>query len=144
MLPEGMLAKAHQHKFSGWPTNMMLVGVTVAVLAGAIINHWFGTKLGGGGIHAADHIHHSPGLKWIYDRAERRWFDPYELFLKAVAGFSWVAFKLDRANDWLFGASARAALWLSRTVRAAHTGNTSAYILWSLVAATLVILYLGR
>lgn len=144
MLPQGMLDHAHGHHFSGWPTSVMLVGMTVAVLLGAIINHWFGAKLGGAGIHASDHIHHSPGLEWIYDRAERRWFDPYELFLKAVGAFSWIAFKADRANDWLFGASGRAALWLSRGIRAAHTGNTSSYILWSLVAATLVILYLGR
>ncbi|HMA96855.1 MAG TPA: complex I subunit 5 family protein [Polyangiaceae bacterium] len=144
MLPESMLEHAHGHHFSGWPTNMMLVGMTVAVLAGAVINHWFGTTLGGGAIHASDHIHHSPGLEWIYDRAERRWFDPYELFLKVVHGFSWVAYRVDRTNDWLLGASGRSTLVLSRAIRAAHTGNTSSYVLWSLVAATLVILYLGQ
>jgi NADH-quinone oxidoreductase subunit L len=144
MLPREMLAHAEGHHFSGWPENLMLVGMTVAVILGAVVNHWFGTRLGGDGLHAADHIHHSPGLEWIYDRAERRWFDPYELFMKAVRGFSWAAFKVDRANDWLFGATGRFTLYVSRGVRAAHTGNTSSYILWSLAAATLVILYLAR
>lgn len=144
MLPQEMLAHATGHHFGGWPENLMLVGMTVAVLIGAGINHWFGVSLGGGGIHASDHIHHSPGLEWIYDRAERRWFDPYELFMRGVNGFSWVANKCDRANDWLFVASGRLTIYVSRGVRAAHTGNTSSYILWSLVAATLVILYLGQ
>jgi formate hydrogenlyase subunit 3/multisubunit Na+/H+ antiporter MnhD subunit len=144
MLPKEYLAHATGHHFAGWPENLMLIGMTVAVLAGAVVNHWFGTALGGGGLHAADHIHHSPGLEWIYDRAERRWFDPYVLFMKGVNGFSWAAFKLDRANDWLFGASTRLAFVTSRGVRAAHSGNTSSYIVWSLVAATLVILYLGQ
>jgi len=29
-------------------------------------------------------------------------------------------------------------------VRAAHTGNTSAYIVWSLIAATFIVIYLGQ
>jgi len=144
MLPHELLAHADGHHFSGWPANPMLVGMTVAVILGAVVNHWFGTKLSGSGLHAADHIHHSPGLEWVYDRAERRWFDPYVLFMKGVDGFSWAAFKIDRANDWLFGASGRLTLLMSRGVRSAHTGNTSSYILWSLAAATLVIVYLAR
>ncbi len=144
MLPHDLLAHASGHHFSGWPENPMLVGMTVAVIIGAVVNHWFGTRLSGSGLHAADHIHHSPGLEWLYDRAERRWFDPYVLFMKGVNSYSRVAFKVDRANDWLFAMSGRITLVASRGVRAAHTGNTSSYILWSLAAATLVILYLGQ
>ena len=129
---------------SGWPTNPTLVAMTAAALVGAIVNHWFGVKLNGGGLHAADHIHDSPGLNWIYDRAERRWFDPYELFMHASAGFAKVAYKTDRANDWLFGAASRLGQYASKKVRAAHTGSTSTYIVWSLVAATFIILYLGQ
>jgi NADH-quinone oxidoreductase subunit L len=146
MLPEHLLHEArtaHTH-FAGWPTNMMLIWVTAAALLGAILNHVFGAKLNGGGLHASDHIHYSPGLNWMYDRAERRWFDPYELFMKASQSFAFVANKVDRANDWLFGATASATQWASRGIRRAHTGNTSTYIVWSLVAATLVIFYLGQ
>ena len=146
MLPDHLIHEAqsaHVH-FSGWPTNPMLVAMTVAVLVGAIINHLFGVKLNGGGVHAADHIHDSPGLHWVFERAERRWFDPYELFMKGSQGFAWVANKVDRGNDWLYGACARLTEWVSRGVRRAHTGNTSTYIVWSLAAATLVIIYLGQ
>lgn len=146
ILPEHLLREAnHAHAhFAGWPTNGLLVSMTGAALIGAFLNHVFGVKLNGGGVHASDHIHYSPGLHWMYDRAERRWFDPYELFMKASQGFAFVAHKLDRGNDWLFGATARATEWASRGVRRAHSGNTSTYIVWSLVAATLVILYLGQ
>ena len=102
--------------------------MTAAALLGALINHGFGVKLNGGGLHAADHIHDSPGLRWVYDRAERRWFDPYELFMKASMYFAQAANKVNRANDWLFGATARLAQVASRGVRSAHNGNTSAYI----------------
>jgi NADH:ubiquinone oxidoreductase subunit 5 (subunit L)/multisubunit Na+/H+ antiporter MnhA subunit len=146
ILPEHLLAEAKQAgaHFSGWPTNPTLMVMTGAALIGALINHLFGVKLNGGGLHAADHIHDSPGLKWVYERAERRWFDPYELFMTASQSFARVASRVDRANDWLFGASGRLAQVASRCVRGAHTGNTSAYIVWSLVAATLVIFYLGQ
>jgi NADH-quinone oxidoreductase subunit L len=146
MLPEHLLHEAqgaHSH-FAGWPTNSMLVVMTGAALIGAFLNHLFGAKLNGGGLHASDHIHYSPGLHWVYDRAEQRWFDPYELFMKASQWFAFAANKVDRANDWLFGAAASLTQWVSRGVRRAHTGNTSTYIVWSLVAATLVIFYLGQ
>jgi NADH-quinone oxidoreductase subunit L len=144
MLPSDLLASAEGHHFAGWPSDFMLVGVTLAVLAGALINHWFGTKVGEGPVHAADHIRQTPGLDWIYARAEQRSFDPYELFMKGAQGLSWVVYKIDRANDWIFVKAGGLPIMFSRAVRAAHTGNTSAYILWSLVAATLVILYLGQ
>jgi NADH-quinone oxidoreductase subunit L len=146
MLPEHLLAEANQAHthFSGWPGNPTLVVMTAAVLIGALINHGFGVKLNGGGLHAADHIHDSPGLHWVYDRAERRWFDPYELFMKASLSFARAANRVDRANDWLFSAAGRLAQVTSRGVRAAHSGNTSTYIVWSLVAATFIIFYLGQ
>jgi len=141
LLEEARIAGTH---FSGWPTNPTLVAMTAAALLGALINHAFGVKLNGGGLHAADHIHDSPGLRWVYDRAERRWFDPYELFMKGSQSFAQVANKVDRANDWLIGATGRWVQVASRGVRRAHTGNTSAYIFWSLLAATFIILYIGQ
>lgn len=64
--------------------------------------------------------------------------------MKASGVFAIAAYKTDRANDWLFGAAARLGLYMSKKIRAAHTGNTSAYIVWSLVAATVILFYLGQ
>jgi NADH:ubiquinone oxidoreductase subunit 5 (subunit L)/multisubunit Na+/H+ antiporter MnhA subunit len=146
MLPEAMLdeLRVSGHHLSGWPSNPMLVVMTVVVLLGALVSHWFGVTLNGGGSRATDHIRTSPGLAWIYEKAELRWFDPYELLMTAVGGFAHVIYRVDRANDWLFVAAGRLSVFTSSGVRALHRGNTSTYILWSLVAATLVILYLGQ
>jgi NADH-quinone oxidoreductase subunit L len=143
MLPQGLLGHGH-HSFSGWPANVTLIAVSMAVLAGALVNHIVGVEQGGGGRQAADHIRQSPGLKWVYDRAERGVFDPYELFMKSVRGFSRVAFFVDRAIDSVFASCGRLAYWFSHHVRAAHTAHTSVYILWSLAAGALVLFYIGR
>ncbi len=146
MLPDSMQAvlESGEHHVYGMPTNVMLVVVTLVVLAGAVLNHWFGVSLTGRGLGAADHIHHSPYLGWIFDRAERRWFDPYELFLKVMNAFALMAYRVDRANDWLFSAAARLTHIVSIGVRAVHTGNTSSYLLWSLLAAATILFTLGR
>jgi NADH-quinone oxidoreductase subunit L len=146
MLPESFLTELHAkgHSLSGFPQNPMLVTLTFVVLIGAIGAHWFGVVLNGSPSLSSDHIRQTPGLEWVYDKAALRWFDPYDLLMKAITGFSKVAYRFDRANDWLFLASARLNALTSQGVRSLHRGNTSTYILWSLVAATLVILYLGQ
>ena len=146
MVPENMLAELHTsgHHLAGFPANPTLVAMTVVILLGAFASHWFGVKLNGGASRSTDHIRQSPGLAWLYEKAELRWFDPYELVMKAVNGFAVLTYKVDRANDWLFVGSGRLAAYCSTGVRSIHRGNTSAYVLWSLLAATLVILYLGQ
>jgi NADH-quinone oxidoreductase subunit L len=139
-LPESL--QAHAIHTGIVPGNWTLTAITVAVLFGALVNHLFGVKLNGSGLKAVDHIHHSPGLETLYAKAELRWFDPYELFLKLVRSVAWVGNKVDRGNDWVFGATARVSLLTGRGVRAAHTGNTSAYIVWALCGAVFVVLYL--
>lgn len=145
MLPAAQLdaLKASGHDLGGWPENSTLVAMTVVVLAGAALSHWFGVSLNGGPSKSVDHIRQSPGLCWVFEKAERRWFDPYDLFMKGVNGFARLTFRVDRATDWLFVAAGRLNVFASQGVRSAHRGNTSTYIVWSLVAATLVILYLG-
>ncbi len=146
MLPPRLLEEvaATGTHLSGWPASPTLVAMTGIVLLGAVINHWFGIKLNGGAVHATDHIHDSPGLKWLYEKADQRWFDPYELFMKASSVFAIAAYKADRANNWLVEGAGRLGLFTSKKVRTAHTGNTSSYIVWSLVAATLILFYLGQ
>ncbi len=146
ILPQHLVDEATRAgtEFSGWPTNLTLIAMTAAMLLAAVASHRFGVKLNGGPLYAADHIQDSPGLKWVYEKAERRWFDPYEWFMAASSSFARLANKVDRANDWLVVGSGRLAQFASRGVRAAHTGNTSAYIVWSLIAATFIVIYLGQ
>jgi NADH-quinone oxidoreductase subunit L len=101
----------------------------------------------GGATKAADHIHHAPVIGGIYDRAGKKYFDPYDIGLKIVAGISKGAWCLDRWIDWLYdGLSVRLAALFSNGIKRAHTGNYSLYIAWSLlgVVAVLIVIMKAR
>jgi NADH-quinone oxidoreductase subunit L len=131
------------HSFAGFHANAMLVTITVVVLLGALLNHWLGVRATGSGLKAVDHIHYAPGLKDIYDRAEKKYFDPYDLGLKLTQGIALAAFFADRAVDWIYEKfSAGLAVALGQGIRRAHSGNYVAYLVWVLGGALLVITYI--
>jgi NADH-quinone oxidoreductase subunit L len=136
-------ARLEGHDYAGLPHNWILVAATVAALAAAVVNHLWGVKRAGSGLGAADHIHHAPVLNALYDKAEARWFDPYEIGLKIVRAAARVLWGIDRTIDFVYDTvvvvGARVAVAL---VRAPHTGNYAQYLLWALAGLALVVLYL--
>lgn len=92
---------------------------------------------------ASDHIYHAPALEEIYVRAEKRYFDPYDIGYKIAGAISFVAWKWDRLTDWVTddmpSGITNAA---SRRIRLWHSGNYSTYLMWSLVGLLLVGAYL--
>ena len=130
--------------FGGWHfEHMMLPLLAVGALALALVNHLIGAKVAGSGLHAVDHIQNAPGLKGLYAKAELRWFDPYELFLKLIRVVSLIGYALDRINDWVYnGLAVGLTRMLSFFVRAAHTGSYALYILWCLAGAAAVAIFL--
>jgi len=138
----GAVDLSHYH-LSGMPTNMWLVGGTIFVLAAAYINHRYGVKKTGAGIGAVDHIHHAPVLNTIYDKAENRKFDPYVYGIGTINIISKAAFGIDRATDWIYDVfSVKTARFISLSIKKAHTGNYSLYILWSLAGMLLLAYWL--
>jgi len=136
-------ARLEGHNFYGFPTNIFLVVVTLIVLAAALLNHLFGVKRYGSGLKAVDHIHYAPGLSWIYNKAERRFFDPYEIGLNLVNIISRVGYGLDRCIDWIYDKfTVNLTLALTGGIRKLHTGNYSVYLAWSLLGMFFVILFL--
>jgi NADH:ubiquinone oxidoreductase subunit 5 (subunit L)/multisubunit Na+/H+ antiporter MnhA subunit len=135
--------RAAGHVFSGFPDNFALVLFTLLVLAAAIISHILGTKATGSGVKAVDYIHYAPVLSRIYNLAERRFFDPYEVGMKLLGVLSRIIYMLDRLIDWVYEKLAlRLALGLSQQVRSFHNGNYTLYIAWSLTGMFLVIIFL--
>jgi NADH-quinone oxidoreductase subunit L len=130
----------HGHDFAGFlPHNWLLAGISVGVLLFALLNHLFGVKRTGSGLGAVDHIHHAPGLHTMYNLAEKRYFDPYDIGLVLVKGISLVLYRIDRGIDWVYEVLAvKTADGISRGIRMAHTGNQSLYILWSFVGVILI------
>ncbi len=136
-------ARLEGHDYSGMPTNMKLVIVTVIVLVAAILNHLWGVRKTGSGLKAVDHIHYAPVLSGIYIKAEKRYFDPYNLGMKLVKGVSKFAVALDRATDWVYDTLAvKLTMTLSQAIRREHTGNYSAYLGWSLLGAVVTVIYM--
>ena len=130
------------HHFSGFPENMMLVIVTVVVLIAAYLNHIFGVKKSGSGLGAVDHIHHAPVLSGIYDKAEKRFFDPYNIGLGIVNIFVVILFKIDRIIDWIVdNFTVKVTYVFTNTIRKIHTGDAALYLSWSLGGMILIVLY---
>jgi NADH-quinone oxidoreductase subunit L len=133
------------HHFAGFHVNVTLTAITVLVLIAALVNHLFGVKKTGSGIGAVDHIHHAPILGPVYDRAENRFFDPYDIGLKLIAVVARIAWIIDRSIDWLYMTlTVRLAYGFSALARAFQTGNYSTYLAWSLAGTALVIVFIVR
>ncbi|MFA6132676.1 MAG: proton-conducting transporter membrane subunit [Phycisphaerae bacterium] len=131
--------------YSGMHGSRVLLIMTALSLLGALANHLWGAKVSGSGLGAADHIHHAPSLSWAYDRAAQRQFDPYDLVLKLLAVVSNILWRLDRANDWIYDRfTVGLTMTLSRGVRLAHGGNYAMYVLWAILAAAAVLVFLVK
>lgn len=133
------------HNFSGMPTSAMLVIITIVVLVLAVLNHIYGIKKTGKAIKATDHIRHAPVLENIYDKAENRFFDPYNIGLNIINVFSKIAFGFDKAIDWFYNSFVvMVTNGTSGIIKKLHTGNYATYIVWSIGVAGAVIIFLIR
>lgn len=123
--------------------SVKLLVITLIVLAAAFLNHLFGVKSKGSGLKAVDHIHYAPFLKSVYDMAEKRFFDPYDIGLKIIGLFSKLSWFIDRSVDWLYdNFSVKFAFAFTNKLRKLHTGNYSVYLAWALAGSAGVILFL--
>ncbi|MFA4991586.1 MAG: proton-conducting transporter membrane subunit [Candidatus Omnitrophota bacterium] len=125
--------------------NAKIILATVIILCAALIHHLVSVKLRKRAINAVDNIHHAPMLSVIYDKAEKRHFDPYDIGLKAVSVFVWSAFLLDRMNDFIYNRLAPGCLGLAgRFISRSHSGNFATYIGWSILGMLIIVIFLMR
>ena len=124
------------HGFAGLPSNYLLVLITILVLIGAYLNHSYGVKKTGKGLGAADHIHYAPALSGLYDKAEKRYFDPYDIGMKISEWFSILLYRIDRFVDWIYEIFiVNVTYALTQSLRWLHSGNFSNYVIWSIIGA---------
>jgi NADH-quinone oxidoreductase subunit L len=132
-----------EHHFYGWPANNMLVILTLIVLAGALLNHIFGVKKTGSGLKAVDHIHYAPVLHGLYDKAEQRSFDPYDIGLKIAGFLAKVTWFIDRGVDWVYDKfSVKLAFSFTERIKKLHNGNYSVYLAWAILGTMSVVWFL--
>lgn len=150
-IPIGMIAPAVAQYMpvgetvSGGHVNWVLVGISVVVLAAALINHLLGARKYGSGLGAVDHIHYAPILSTVYGWAERKLTDPYVIgrsFVKIFARSLWCA---DRGVDWLYdGLSAKGGLAVASGASRLQAARFSIYIILSLVGLCGLIIWMLR
>lgn len=130
----------------GGHVNWLLVGASVGLLLLACLDHLRGFRKTGRGVEAADHFHHAPVLRTVYDLAEQKYFDPYELSRRFIGSYAALSLKINDAISWFYDVFVvRAVGGLSALIRRAHTGSQSLYVVWVLcgVALTVVIFLLS-
>ena len=132
------------HGISGFPANKMLVIITAVVLLGAIINHVFGFRIKKSAVHCLDHIRYARGLSYIYDKAEKRFFDPYQFGMILAAIAAKTAWFADRAIDWLYDGIAGLVNLLSQMLARWQTRGYSASLGWALAGTVLIIIFLFK
>ena len=133
-------SRGEGHSFAGFPANLTIVLVTVVVLIGAVLYHIIAAKKKGSALKAADYIHYAPVLFGIYEKAEARVFDPYEIGLKLTGMISRIAWYIDRGIDWVYETLTVNVIYMfSFTLKSLHTGNYVMYVGWSLVGMAFVI-----
>jgi NADH-quinone oxidoreductase subunit L len=133
------------HSYAGYHVNVILALITVLVLASAFIHHIVVAKMKGAALKAADDIRYAPGLSQVYDLAQRRFFDPYDIGLKAMNLFSRTLWYLDQGIDWIYNSFAPGVGYgLSKGIRMIHTGYYPVYISWALVGMFAVLYFLRK
>lgn len=135
--------RAAGHHFAGFPENTFLVIMTITVLLACWFNHLYGVSRTGKGLGAVDHIHYAPVLHDIYDRAEKRGFDPYDRGMQVIQLISRVSWSIDRGIDRLYNGVVGAAQSLSRTVGQLHNGSFATYVVWATIGGGLVCMYMN-
>ncbi|MEI8217863.1 MAG: complex I subunit 5 family protein [Elusimicrobiota bacterium] len=79
----------------------------------------------------------------FHTRMDHRRFDPYELAMAFSGWAAKCAVIVDKFINWIYdGFIPFCAITLSTIVRAFHTGNYAAYIIWSLAGTIAVIVFM--
>ena len=131
-----------EHHYHGLPASIFLVVMTLGVLSLALLNHLYGVKAGGSGFAASDHVRHAPGLETVYNKAEQRVFDPYEILLKFTDLVGRLASLIDKGIDYFYNKIVLGlAFAFSDFIRRQHSGSHVTYLAWSVVGFVVVVLY---
>lgn len=134
-------ARMEGRDFSGFPRSAFIVGMTLVCLLAACLNHRWGVRRTGKGIGAVDHIHYAPVLSQIYNKAERGFFDPYDIGMKVVNVYANIAFGVDRSFDWFYNVLVVKLTYVfTDGIRELHNGSYATYIVWSLTGIVAVVL----
>lgn len=132
------------HGSPGVPGEHMLMIVTAVILLGAFLNHVAGAAMAGSGLKAIDHIYRAPVLSGIYEKAQRKVFDPYVAGMKIAENFAKFSAAVDRKMDVFYDKGIVAAITAAgHRLGRLHTGNYSTYIIWAVAGMLLALVFVA-
>ncbi len=124
----------------GGHTNWLLVGISAGLLLLAVFDHLRGFKKTGRGIESADHFHHAPVLHRLYDLAEAKKFDPYEMSRGWMNAYGTICLKINNGISYFYDELIpRAVGFLTGLIKKAHNGSVSRYVWWVLAGLILTV-----
>ncbi|MCL2513727.1 MAG: complex I subunit 5 family protein [Oscillospiraceae bacterium] len=122
-------------------TNWLLVGISAGLLLLAALDHFRGFKKTGKGIESADHYHHAPVLRTVYNMAEKKYFDPYEVSTGLIKNYGNISLKINDGISWFYDVFIVGAVEkLSGLLKRAHNGNQARYVIWILGGVVVIAL----
>jgi len=138
-------ALGYSESYSGWPHSAVLVIISVIVLALAVCDHIYGCRKSGSAINAADHIHYAPGLRSIYNAAEKQWFDPYNWIIHTVDAYSAICVFIERGISWFYDVAAvNAVKGTGNLLSRINNGSLSRYLVAAVAGVGgIVIIFLA-
>lgn len=142
-LIEPILPMGHEPFWGGIHFTSPITIMSVICLLIAIASHMFGFRRTGEPVKAADHIHHAPVLATIYNWAEKRYLDPYEIGMKLNRIWSLILYYIDRIINWIYDGLITGIInFVSMEIKKAHAGLFSTYLSWGLIGAAGIIILL--
>ena len=117
------------------------------VLVAAYLLHRHGMKKANGNASmASEPVHHLPGLRQLYDLAEKRFFDIYEWgFKRGVDVVASVMFKFDRLIDSFYETAVTSTARISGNALGwMHNGLLVNYSLWVIGGMGIVMFIIFR
>ncbi len=129
---EGILGSVMgQASYIGWPDYLPMVLIMIAVLIFAVLCHVIVCRKSGSALHSMEKVRSMPVLRQVYDLAEERYFDPYNILMTLFNIVAFICFYIDRAINWVYDVFF--VKLVQRSAQAIHsfnTGEISKYIAW--------------
>ncbi|HOK80845.1 MAG TPA: proton-conducting transporter membrane subunit [bacterium] len=138
--------EASHHDFSTHALNLFnpVSGITVLCLISAFLLHRYGwIKNGKKPYLASEVVHNLPGIKILYNLAERRVFDAYEQGIRLIRTMALALYYgFDRTADWFYETLVvRSGIRIIDSLRSVHRGLLFNYIGWILAGIVVIIIF---
>jgi formate hydrogenlyase subunit 3/multisubunit Na+/H+ antiporter MnhD subunit len=129
--------------YDGGPHFTVSIIIYMLMLLTAVLDHIYRCKRMGGSIEAVQHIRYKSPLRIFYGYTETYASDPYNQLILLFTWFSKLAFKVERAINFIFDVLLKkAAMSIASGIHKLANGLLSRYITLALLGFVFLIIFL--